>query len=35
MQALAEVLWQAQRDGRPPDEQHYLALARRRALAPR
>jgi hypothetical protein len=30
MEALAEVLWQAQRDGRPPDEQHYLALARRR-----
>jgi hypothetical protein len=34
MQALAEVLWQAQRDGRSPDEQHYLALARRRAPPP-
>jgi hypothetical protein len=31
MEALGEVLWQAQRDGRPPDEQHYLALARRLA----
>ncbi len=31
MEALGEVLWQAQRDGRPPDEQQYLALARRRA----
>lgn len=25
MDALAEVLWQSQRDGRPPDEQAYLA----------
>jgi hypothetical protein len=31
MEALAEVLWQANRDGRAPDEQQYLALARRRA----
>ena len=30
MEALAEVLWQAQRDGRPPDEQRYMALARQR-----
>jgi len=30
MEALAEVLWQAQRDGRAPDEQRYLALARQR-----
>jgi hypothetical protein len=29
MEALGETLWQAQRDGRPPDEAHYLALARR------
>lgn len=29
MDALAETLWEAQRDGRPPDERHYLALARR------
>ena len=25
---LAEALWQAQRDGRPPDEQQYLASLR-------
>ncbi len=31
MEALAETLWEAQRAGRPPDEAHYLALARRRA----
>jgi hypothetical protein len=31
MEALAETLWQAQRDGRAPDERHYLELARRRA----
>ncbi len=31
MEALAETLWQAQRDGRAPDEGHYLELARRRA----
>jgi hypothetical protein len=30
MEALAEVLWQAQRDGRAPDEQRYLTLARGR-----
>jgi hypothetical protein len=30
MEALAEVLWQAQRDGRAPDEQRYLTLARER-----
>lgn len=29
MDALGETLWQAQREGRPPDETHYLALARR------
>lgn len=29
MEALGEILWQAQRNGRPPDETHYLALARR------
>lgn len=29
MEALGETLWQAQRSGRPPDENHYLALARR------
>jgi hypothetical protein len=28
MEALGETLWQAQRAGRPPDESHYLALAR-------
>jgi hypothetical protein len=27
--ALGETLWQAQRDGRMPDESQYLALARR------
>jgi uncharacterized protein DUF1841 len=32
MEALGEVLWQAQRDGRPPDEQLYLALARKRGF---
>jgi hypothetical protein len=32
MEALGQVLWQAQRDGRAPDEQRYLALARRRVL---
>jgi Domain of unknown function (DUF1841) len=30
MEALGEALWQAQRAGKPPDEGHYLALARRR-----
>jgi hypothetical protein len=34
MEALAETLWEAQRAGRPPDEAHYLALARRRAFGP-
>ena len=28
MQALGQTLWHAQRDGRAPDESHYLALAR-------
>jgi hypothetical protein len=31
MEALGQVLWQAQRDGRAPDEQKYLALAGQRA----
>ena len=31
MDALGEVLWQANRDGLAPDEQQYLAIARRRA----
>jgi hypothetical protein len=30
MEALGETLWQAQRAGGPPDEAHYLTLARRR-----
>ncbi|MGO9514414.1 MAG: DUF1841 family protein [Steroidobacteraceae bacterium] len=34
MEALQETLWEAQRTGRPPDEGHYLELARRRAPAP-
>ena len=29
MQALAETLWEAQRGGRPPDEQVYMARVRR------
>ncbi len=29
MEALGETLWEAQRNGRVPDEQHYLTLARR------
>jgi hypothetical protein len=29
IEALAETLWEAQRNGRAPDEQHYLELARR------
>lgn len=33
MEALGETLWQAQRDGRPPDEGFYLTLARRRLEA--
>jgi hypothetical protein len=28
MEALGQTLWQAQRDGRTPDELQYLALAR-------
>jgi Domain of unknown function (DUF1841) len=37
MEALGEILWQAQRSGRAPDEADYLTLARRRleAAAPR
>ncbi|MGO9037613.1 MAG: DUF1841 family protein [Steroidobacteraceae bacterium] len=35
MEALAETLWQAQRDGRAPDERHYLQLASRRAAIAR
>ncbi len=35
MEALAETLWEAQREGRAPDERHYLELARRRAVTPR
>lgn len=30
MEALAQTLAEAQRTGQPPDERHYLALARRR-----
>jgi Domain of unknown function (DUF1841) len=30
MEALGETLWQAQRSGRPPDEEFYMALVRRR-----
>ena len=30
MESLGEELWMAQRDGRPPDEQRYLSLARKR-----
>jgi len=30
MEALAQTLWEAQRAGRPPDEGHYLVLARDR-----
>jgi hypothetical protein len=30
MEALAEELWTAQRDGRAPDEKQYLVLARNR-----
>lgn len=33
MDALAEALWHAQRDGTPPDEQAYLAALK--ALVPR
>lgn len=34
MEALGEELWMAQRDGRAPDERHYLVLARNRLAAP-
>jgi hypothetical protein len=30
MEALAETLWEAQRNGTAPDEAHYVELARRR-----
>ena len=30
MEALAETLWEAQRDGRAPDEAAWLERARRR-----
>ncbi len=30
MEALGATLWRAQRAGQPPDEEHYLALARAR-----
>jgi hypothetical protein len=33
MEALGEELWTAQRDGRTPDEQQYLLLARNRLAA--
>jgi hypothetical protein len=33
VEALGETLWQAQRNGRPPDEAYYLSLARRRLQA--
>lgn len=35
MEALAEILRQAQRDGRTPDEKHYMEIARRRAATGR
>jgi hypothetical protein len=34
MEALGEELWTAQRDGRTPDEQQYLVLARHRLTTP-
>jgi hypothetical protein len=34
MEALGETLWQAQRTGRPPDEDAYLALVRRHLETP-
>ena len=34
MEALGEILWQAQRNARPPDETHYLALARKHLETP-
>ena len=33
MEALGETLWLAQRSGRPPDEEHYLAQVRRHLAA--
>jgi hypothetical protein len=30
MESLEQTLWQAQRDGKMPDESHYLNLARER-----
>jgi hypothetical protein len=33
MESLGEELWNAQRDGRPPDENRYLALAKGRLTA--
>jgi hypothetical protein len=33
MEALAQTLWEAQRDGQPPDERHYLDRARARIKA--
>jgi Domain of unknown function (DUF1841) len=33
MESLGEELWVAQRDGRPPDEKRYLALAKARLAA--
>ena len=32
MEALADTLWEAQAAARPPDEQRYLARARRRLM---
>jgi hypothetical protein len=34
MDALGETLWLAQRSGMPPDEEHYLARARRHLATP-
>jgi Domain of unknown function (DUF1841) len=34
MEALAETLWEAQRNGRQPDERHYLEIARRALRRP-
>jgi hypothetical protein len=33
MESLGEELWKAQREGRPPDEQRYLTLAKDRLKA--
>jgi hypothetical protein len=32
MECLGQALWQAQRDGKMPDESHYVALARERLV---